>query len=201
MAEINMDIGHALSREDQRRNRRQPCFYLAVVFLLFFLRKSRGEVPKKISVCTKNTEETDFFAVRFGSACASSRLLEISVSISDAETLRTPKALHAKDGTRCPPARRSIRRRLNAFSAWQGARLVQLSTNQLSLSPINETGECTAGSAHVGFVVVAKNPRSRRNVLSSQISAAVDWRDDQVSDQRICSANVCRNSVTGHASG
>jgi hypothetical protein len=26
MAKINLDIGHALSREDQRQNRRNPCF-------------------------------------------------------------------------------------------------------------------------------------------------------------------------------
>jgi hypothetical protein len=25
MAKINLDIGHALSREDQRQNRRNPC--------------------------------------------------------------------------------------------------------------------------------------------------------------------------------
>jgi hypothetical protein len=164
-----MDIGHALSREDQRRNRRQPCFYLAVFFLLLFLRKSRGEVPKKISVCTENTEKTDFLAVRFGSACASSRLLEISVSIqNDAETLRTPKALHAKDGTRCPRHAVAIRRRLNAFSAWQGARLVQLSTNQLSLSPINEGGECTAATATT--LSIRRSPDSLNSRIRDQIS-------------------------------
>jgi len=29
MAKINLDIGHALSREDQRQNRRQLLFYIA----------------------------------------------------------------------------------------------------------------------------------------------------------------------------
>jgi hypothetical protein len=47
MAKINLDIGHALSREDQRRNRRNPCFISQSSLSYFFLRKWRGEVLKK----------------------------------------------------------------------------------------------------------------------------------------------------------
>jgi hypothetical protein len=47
MAKINLDIGHALSREDQRQNRRNPCFISQSSLSYFFLRKSRGEVLKK----------------------------------------------------------------------------------------------------------------------------------------------------------
>jgi hypothetical protein len=48
MAKINLDIGHALSREDQRQNRRNPCFISQSSLSYFFLRKWRGEVLKKI---------------------------------------------------------------------------------------------------------------------------------------------------------
>jgi hypothetical protein len=47
MAKITLDIGHALSREDQRQNRRNPVFVSQSCSSYVFLRKSRGEVLKK----------------------------------------------------------------------------------------------------------------------------------------------------------
>jgi len=49
MVKITWDLGHALSRLDQHRNRRQPYLISTRFFFLFFLRKSRGEVLKKFN--------------------------------------------------------------------------------------------------------------------------------------------------------
>jgi len=47
MAKINLDIGHALSREDQRQNRRNFVLLSQSSSSYVFLRKPRGEVLKK----------------------------------------------------------------------------------------------------------------------------------------------------------
>lgn len=49
MAKITSDLGHALSRPDQHRNRLQ-LYLKSTGFLLFFLRKWRGEVLKKFGI-------------------------------------------------------------------------------------------------------------------------------------------------------
>jgi hypothetical protein len=48
MAKITLDIGHALSREDQRQNRRNPVFVSQSYSSYVFLRKLRREVLKKM---------------------------------------------------------------------------------------------------------------------------------------------------------
>ena len=73
MAEINLDISHALSREDQRQNRRNPVLPQPSSSYVFLL-NSRGEVLKKNECCAQNTENADsVLAARFRSAHASSR--------------------------------------------------------------------------------------------------------------------------------
>jgi hypothetical protein len=56
MAKITLDIGHALSREDQRQNRRNPVFVSQSCSSYVFLRKSRREVLKKNA--RRETEKT-----------------------------------------------------------------------------------------------------------------------------------------------
>jgi hypothetical protein len=48
MAKINLDIGHALSREDQRQNRRNPCFISQSSSSYYFSGNGAAKFPKKI---------------------------------------------------------------------------------------------------------------------------------------------------------
>jgi hypothetical protein len=56
MAEINLDIGHALSREDQRQNRRNPVLFRSLFPLTSFSGNRAATFSKKINKAgeTKN---------------------------------------------------------------------------------------------------------------------------------------------------
>jgi hypothetical protein len=47
MAKINLDIGHALSREDQRQNRRNLHFLATFLSLMSFSGNRAAKFPKK----------------------------------------------------------------------------------------------------------------------------------------------------------
>jgi hypothetical protein len=47
MAEINLDIGHALSREDQRQNRRNPVLFRSLFPLTSFSGNGAATFSKK----------------------------------------------------------------------------------------------------------------------------------------------------------
>jgi hypothetical protein len=48
MAKINLDIGHALSREDQRQNRRNPCLSRSLLCPISFSGNGAAKFSKKI---------------------------------------------------------------------------------------------------------------------------------------------------------
>jgi hypothetical protein len=48
MAKINLDIGHALSREDQRQNRRNPCLSRSLLCPISFSGNRAAKFSKKI---------------------------------------------------------------------------------------------------------------------------------------------------------
>jgi hypothetical protein len=99
MAEINLDIGHALSREDQRQNRRNPVLCRSLLPLMSFSGNRAAKFSKKIKKAGGNKELALFsrqaLEVR---ARVLAPFLENAASIeSDAGTRRTPKALRAKN--------------------------------------------------------------------------------------------------------
>jgi len=49
MAKINLDISHALSREDQRQNRRNPCFISQASSSYSFYGNRAAKFSKKMS--------------------------------------------------------------------------------------------------------------------------------------------------------
>jgi hypothetical protein len=56
MAKINLDIGHALSREDQRQNRRNPVLCRSLLPLMSFSGNRAAKFSKKLKKAgeTKN---------------------------------------------------------------------------------------------------------------------------------------------------
>jgi hypothetical protein len=58
MAEINLDIGHALSREDQRQNRRNPVLCRSLLPLMYFSGNRAAKFSKKINKAGGNKELT-----------------------------------------------------------------------------------------------------------------------------------------------
>jgi hypothetical protein len=58
MAEINLDIGHALSREDQRQNRRNLVLFRSLFPLTSFSGNRAAKFSKKIKKAGGNEELT-----------------------------------------------------------------------------------------------------------------------------------------------
>jgi hypothetical protein len=59
MAEINLDVGHALSREDQRQNRRNPVLCRSLLLpLISFSGNRAAKFSKKINKAGGNKELT-----------------------------------------------------------------------------------------------------------------------------------------------
>jgi len=103
MAKINLDIGHALSREDQRQNRRNPCFISAVFFVLIL----SPEMARRSS--QKNEYRLQFISL--------SRDLKIF-----------PPGRGSDGGTRCPiqvaTVAAATRRRVGPAVAGRRSRLI-----------------------------------------------------------------------------
>jgi hypothetical protein len=111
MAEINLDIGHALSRQDQRQNRRQPYFYIAVLPLILSpeiaRRSSQKNFEPQITRIARMMRMTKIRGPRMTRTDTKIQSKEKSFALIRVIRGQTCLSLLFQGGTRCPLARRS----------------------------------------------------------------------------------------------